>query len=170
MIFTTKYGKIFLFSIFIFLLFSCSSERPDDFIQSDREKSVIDIFMKSFKEKELQFTLKAEKGFSLDSSDGYILFCPVYRRERGDSIVICSDSCMSSKEEIIFMGNVIVEFEDSMVLYTNSLVYFIDTDSSITEDSILIEKSSNKMKSKGFVGSSGFGKIKFLSKVVLYDE
>ena len=170
MISTIRCGKTFLFSILMLILASCFASGDKESFDAESNKSIEDIFMKSYKEKELQFTLTADRGFSHDSTEDILLFNPVYRRAAGDSVVIEADSCLSGKDRIVYYGNVKVAFEDSMVLYTDSLAYFIETDSSMTEDSVLIEKNSNKMKSKGFAGSSGFKKIKFLDRVVLYDE
>jgi LPS export ABC transporter protein LptC len=152
------------------LILSCSSKGSETSLMTGNEKTMSGIKMKSYKEKELQFTLDAQSGYSTDSSDNYTLIKPLYKRVTGDSIRVHSDSCISGKTEITYYGNVIVEFEDSMTLYTDSMRYFTESDSAITEDSVLIIKNNNKMKSKGFAGSNGFNKITFLGKVVLYDE
>ncbi|MGE3063179.1 MAG: LPS export ABC transporter periplasmic protein LptC [bacterium] len=171
MIFTIKCGKTFLVSVFVLLAaVSCRAKAENEKLSLIGDKRVNGVVMSSYADSTLKFTLVSDSGRSSDSTESFILFKPVYRREEGESVTVASDSCLSGSDVITYYGNVRVDFEDSMVLLTDSMVYYVKSDSAMTEDSVLIVKNSNKMRTKGFSGGEGFKKIVFPERVVLYGD
>lgn len=171
MIFTARCGKTFLASVIIpLLLASCSGKAPAQGAETDAEKRVKEMIINSYSDSILTFTLSADSGRSADSSGNFMLYAPVYERKSGEKVTVESDSCLSGKQTISYFGGVTVRFEDSMILYTDSMVYLVREDSASTGDSVLIEKEKNKMKTRGFSAGEGFKRIVFPDKVVLYGD
>lgn len=171
MISIIKCGKILLAELFILILAaSCSGGKPSDRINSSSEKSFKSIKMRSYKGSVLNFSLFSDSGKSVPSGEDFILYNPFYVREEGESVTVSSDSCLSGRDVITYYSNVTVNFKDSMVLYTDSMTYFVDADSAVAEDSVLIQKEKNRMVTKKFIGKDGFKRIEFPNRVMLYGE
>ncbi|MEO0237489.1 MAG: OstA-like protein [candidate division WOR-3 bacterium] len=155
-------------SFFLFLIF-CSRENIEKvpIVQKD---IVIDYKSDYYEDSVKIYSLKSDTGYYIDSLKMYVLKNIEYIREDGENVKIFADSSYVYEKSIEYFGNVKVLFSDSMVLYTRFLYYNIESDTLRTEDSIIIEKKSDKMLTKGFVCFDNFKKTIFLSPVLIYDE
>lgn len=168
MISSVKYFRIVTVSIFLFLLF-CGRESIEK-VEKIQEDVVTDFRSEYFQKDVKIYSLKSDTGYYIDSLKMYILKNVEYNREDGEKVTIFAESSSVFEKKIEYFKNVRVVFSDSMILYSNYLLYDIDTDTLRTDDSIIIEKKDDRMLTKGFICFDNFKKTVFLSPVLIYDE
>ncbi len=168
MISSVRYFRIVTVSIFFFLLF-CGRENTEK-IEKYQEDIVTGFKSEYFQKDEKIYSIKSDTGYYIDSMNMYILKNVEYDREDGEKVKIVAESSNVFEKRIEYFKNVRVIFSDSMVLYTNHLLYDINTDTLRTDDSIMIEKKDDRMLTKGFICFDNFKKTLFLSPVLIYDE
>lgn len=168
MISSVKYFRIITVSFFLFLTF-CGRENVRN-MTMDQKDIVIDFKSDYYENNIKVYSLKSDTGYYIDSLKIYILKNIEFSREDGENVKIFADSSNVHEKSIEYFGNVKVLFSDSMILYTKFLYYGVESDTLRTEDSIMIEKKSDKMLTKGFICFDNFKKTVFLSPVLIYDE
>lgn len=170
MIFTTESGLISIVSMLLIVFSGCS--HSDTVKQADfgYEKKIVNFVVTSHKNGIEDYALYAESAFVYDSSEDYRLHKVIYERRDGEKVKIFSDSSLIMNNSISYYSNIRIELEDSMQMFTDSLIYRTDIDTVSTDDSILIIKGNDRMMTKGFYGDKNFKKITFYNPVVFYGK
>ncbi|MCK4524575.1 hypothetical protein KAU15_06580 [candidate division WOR-3 bacterium] len=165
MIFIIKYGKIFLFSLF---LISCSGFTDKSGNEQKRD-IIVNAEISAFRDSVPDYSLNADTVIVFD--DSLIMTGIDYIRQNDSTdIQLLSDSLVKISNTLIFSGNVKVHMEDSMILYTARLYLYPDSNIVRCYDSLLIEKLNDKMKTKGFISDMDFLKIEFMNPLIMYNE
>ncbi len=166
MTFTTGFGRILIFSALF--LTACNTVQNND--HRDYDGVIVNMHMETYKNSTPDYTIDAESVFTY--SDTLTIMNKVhFMNAEGESEVkIDSDRAFKTDSSLVYKGHVHVYLEDSMVMYTDSVYYSLLNDSVLTEDSILIVKDKNRMKTKGMRTDSEFTRIEFYNPVVIFDE
>jgi len=172
MIFSIEFGKMLISAIFFsFLLLSCEGEGGENRASSSFKKVFENTTMKSFSKGVEDYSISAKFAYQTDSSENLLMKKVVFVKNTDSSFVsINSDSCISSDEQLIFLGAVKIETEDSMKIFTERIVYIINSDTVRSDDSILIFKNNDRMKTKGFISDGSFKRVFFENPVIISDN
>lgn len=173
MIFSTESGRmlISILSGILLLTASCSSGGAEEGAAAPFRKVFINSSMRSFTEGSEDYSIRADSAFQSDSSDNLLMKKVVFMKfSQDDTVRIVSDSCINGDSEIVFMGRVRVDMKDSMQIFTEAIVYMSAKDSAMSEDSLLIRKSGDKLKTKGFISDGSFKRVDFPNPVIISDD
>lgn len=173
MIFSTEYGKTLInFLLFASILISsCTGGQPEEKESLSYRKVFINSSMRSFIQGAEDYSISADSAFQSDSSDNLLMKNVLFMKfAEGDTVSIVSDSCMSGDSEIVFMGSVKVEMKDSMQIFTEMIIYKSAKDSAVSDDSLLIRKRGDKLKTKGFTSDGSFKRVDFPNPVIITDN
>jgi len=171
-IFSTESGKTLISALFLsFFLFSCGGGSETGGSSSPYKKVFENTTMKSFSKGVEDYSINAEYAYQQDSSENLFMKVVRFVKNTDSSFVtINSDSCISSDEKLVFLGAVKIENEDSMKIFTEKIVYMIKSDTVFSEDSLLILKNNDRMKTKGFISDGSFKRVLFSNPVIITDN
>ncbi|MDY6787101.1 MAG: hypothetical protein SVK54_03135 [candidate division WOR-3 bacterium] len=159
----TEFGKISVISLLIILTAGCSRQEN---ARAPAENMIAGVTIRSFKNDSADYTLDADTAY-LSGDSLKILKNVMFKRR---DITIISDSSFMSDSFISYMSDVKIYLEDSMNLFTDYIIYSIYNDSVKTEDSLLIQKDNDFMKTRGMDTDINFNSIEFRNPVIIYDK
>lgn len=166
MTYMTGSGRILIFSILLFA--ACAGPQTGNTPEYDG--LMFNMSMKAFRDGKPDYTIDAESVFTYADTMTVMHNIHFMNAEGQSDVEITSDRAYKTDSCLTYKGNVTVFLEDSMILYTDSILYSLVTDSVMTEDSILIEKDENRMRTKGMLTDCDFNRIVFYNPVLIYDE
>ncbi len=156
--------KKYFFLIIILLFVFCNNNSQTKNIKY--KEFIVKMKNIAYKNNKQDYILKCDTAYSYNDSAMYLFGIEFINED----IKILSKKAIKTDTSITYLDSVKIYLEDSMDIFTDSLFVSFSNDSVKTDDSLLIIKDDNTMKTKGMLSDINFKKIEFYNPVIVYGE